>query len=274
MRDALYRICEAYYNGQLSRADVKLLITRSQDLTAAVVSIEQLTGAVVAQQAALGGGAASSASAAMLANAEALAQARALEKKYDEELKAAIAARDARRTEQSDFERDFQTRYNAATPEGKEKLQAERATKQAKLDEAENLVKLKQQQFDDIKKTREAIEMHQDSSIASASASTTSTALLSGGSVVKTLDKDTAQAIATAVAAITTAQIRKSYVVDQCVSLLTFPDGLAADLRSTCLEVVKLSALASARNDAAGRDQALELLDSLQPQNTQRSGNP
>ncbi len=43
MRDALYRICEAYYNGKLKEASVLHLLARSQDLTAVVLAIEQLT---------------------------------------------------------------------------------------------------------------------------------------------------------------------------------------------------------------------------------------
>jgi hypothetical protein len=260
MRDALYRICEAYYNGQLTRADVKLLMTRNQDLTAAVVAIEQLTGAVVARQVGLGGGAASAASAALLANAEALAQARELEKKYDEELKAAIAARDARLKEQSDFE----ARYQAATAAEKATLEDEREAKQDKVNEAENLVKLKQQQFDDIKKAREAIETHQDSSVASASAATTSTAELSGGSAVLKVDKETAQAISTAVASIVGIVTTKCYAADQCMALLTDTKStLDPSLQDTCLKLVIASIETAKKREEADRKDAVMQLDAL-----------
>lgn len=46
MRDALYRICEAYNNGGLDKKEVNKLFRRSQNLTAVVLAIEQLTGAV------------------------------------------------------------------------------------------------------------------------------------------------------------------------------------------------------------------------------------
>jgi len=55
MRDALYRMCEAYGNEMLSKSQVMTLLSRSQDLTAVILATEQLTGAVVAQQAALSG---------------------------------------------------------------------------------------------------------------------------------------------------------------------------------------------------------------------------
>jgi len=50
MRDALYRICEEYKNGSLSRGSVHVLMERYQDLTMGILAIEQLTGAVAAPQ--------------------------------------------------------------------------------------------------------------------------------------------------------------------------------------------------------------------------------
>jgi hypothetical protein len=53
MRDALYRLCEASANNTVSGISATQLMARSQDLTAVVVAVEQLTGATVAAQAAL-----------------------------------------------------------------------------------------------------------------------------------------------------------------------------------------------------------------------------
>lgn len=50
MRDALYRMCEASNNGHLDETEVAAFLRRSQDLTAVVLAIEQLTGAVAANQ--------------------------------------------------------------------------------------------------------------------------------------------------------------------------------------------------------------------------------
>ena len=50
MRDALYRMCEASNNGHLQKWEVASFLRRSQDLTAVVLAIEQLTGAVAASQ--------------------------------------------------------------------------------------------------------------------------------------------------------------------------------------------------------------------------------
>ncbi|MDE0389753.1 MAG: hypothetical protein OXI75_13725 [Rhodospirillales bacterium] len=50
MRDALYRICEAYYGKALTGPAVMTLLAQSQNLTAAILAIEQLTGPVIANQ--------------------------------------------------------------------------------------------------------------------------------------------------------------------------------------------------------------------------------
>lgn len=50
MRDALYRLCEAYSNKVVSPIMMPTLLARSLDLTAVIVAIEQLTGAVAASQ--------------------------------------------------------------------------------------------------------------------------------------------------------------------------------------------------------------------------------
>jgi hypothetical protein len=53
MRDALYRLCEAGANGKVSAISTTQLLARSQDLTAVVVAVEQVTGATAAAQSAL-----------------------------------------------------------------------------------------------------------------------------------------------------------------------------------------------------------------------------
>jgi hypothetical protein len=71
MRDHLYRICEASYNEQITELDVAQLLRRSQDMTLGILAIEQISGAVVARQAALDSSANAKAS-ANLADTEAL----------------------------------------------------------------------------------------------------------------------------------------------------------------------------------------------------------
>lgn len=49
MRDALYRICEATNNNSIQKWETASLLRQSQDLTAVVLAVEQLTGAVMAK---------------------------------------------------------------------------------------------------------------------------------------------------------------------------------------------------------------------------------
>jgi hypothetical protein len=57
MRDAMFRICEGYVSGALSKGSFETLHRRLQSSMVAILAIEQLTGAVKAQQIVLGGGA-------------------------------------------------------------------------------------------------------------------------------------------------------------------------------------------------------------------------
>lgn len=65
MRDALYRICELYFNGAISKRATVQLLERSQDLSLGILAIEQLTGAVTAQQVAINTSSAATAAAAI-----------------------------------------------------------------------------------------------------------------------------------------------------------------------------------------------------------------
>ena len=75
MRDALYRMCEAANNGHLNNLEVAAFLRRSQDLTAVVLAIEQLTGAVTASQVILTPASSANASANLVSNQQVLDQA-------------------------------------------------------------------------------------------------------------------------------------------------------------------------------------------------------
>ena len=66
MRDHLYRICEAYYGRALTGPTVASQLSQTQDLTLALLAIEQLTGPVAAQQVTLGDDAAVAAASSSL----------------------------------------------------------------------------------------------------------------------------------------------------------------------------------------------------------------
>jgi len=65
MRDVMYRICELYFNGAINKEAALQLLQRSQDLSLGILAIEQLTGAVVAQQVLINTSSAATAAAAI-----------------------------------------------------------------------------------------------------------------------------------------------------------------------------------------------------------------
>jgi len=69
-REIFYRICEAGYNNKISNAQIGVLLARSQDLTSVVLAVEQLTGAVVANQSSIVGNSDITTAAAISSNAE------------------------------------------------------------------------------------------------------------------------------------------------------------------------------------------------------------
>ena len=90
MRDALYRICEAYYGKALTGPAVMTLLAQSQALTAAILAIEQLTRPVVANQVILQGEALARSSEGIVHLHKLLSDARADEQKKKSALDQAI----------------------------------------------------------------------------------------------------------------------------------------------------------------------------------------
>lgn len=95
MRDALYRICELYFNGAISKSAAVQLLQRSQDLTLGVLAIEQLTGAVVAQQVVMTGNSAALAAATINDTTKELEKAKGDEAAKKKALEAAEKALEA-----------------------------------------------------------------------------------------------------------------------------------------------------------------------------------
>jgi hypothetical protein len=259
MRDALYRVCEAYYNGAISEPQAMALLARSQDLTAAVVSVEQLTGAIVAKQAALGGAADASASAALLSNTQALTKMRELKAQHEAEAKELETQNKTAVGERGRLDGEIATKRSevASAPD-----ETARAARQVELDDlqsqrdgfdaeairTQSQLDLKREQIADMDKAITATAAQLDSATTSATASAASNASLSGGSVVSRLDATTAKAISEAVVSITNSVINKSYVSTECMALLTTVNldlGTGGDAtKLACINAIEARALA------------------------------
>ncbi len=278
MRDTLYRLCEAYYNGQLSKAQVMALMARSQDLTATVLAVEQLTGAVAASQAALGGSAGSAASATLVSNAKALEQIRALEKKAKDahaDAKAELdkATADLKTTTDALTLKDAELKKleGAAAPDAiaiqakKDEIAALKTT-QTEQEDAKNLAtaeeKLKAEQLADYTEARVALEQQQDSAITLASASASGTANLLANPTQRALSDKAVEKISEAVRVVVSSVLSKPYIVETCLAIVTDSSvDITTKLYASCLDV-----LAGAADKEAETNRAItQELQKLRP---------
>lgn len=237
MRDALYRMCEAYANGAVGDAQVVTLLNRSQDLTAVILAVEQLTGAVAANQAALTGSAGANASATALNNSKLFAEATANEartlKRLEESKTEQVAASEKLAVAEEALTRaeSAQEGLEKADPPDDDKILAakrEVAFRRGMRDAAATTVKsadaraeLNQRVYDNAATVAAEVAKSPDSSL------TSSTAITSGSSQFGTvesrlaLSKEATIALAGAVKDIVVAALGKDYVVDSCMSVLT-----------------------------------------------------
>ena len=231
MRDSLYRLCEAYLNGELSDVSGTMLLARSQDLTAVVVAVEQLTGAVAANQALLAPNASSSASANLVSNQQLLDAARKDEaekektlanaKKAQEEQKKKVEASsgrlvDAKKEYEKAREADPKASNTAVTT-----AETNLKDDQKKLEEAGAEVKRREDLLAESKKIREIIESNRDAALTQATATTGSSGQFSTPTQIKTLDKEASIQIAKSVEAMVRHALDKQYTEDACLMLLT-----------------------------------------------------
>ena len=240
MRDALYRMCEAYNNGALGDVMVATLLGRSQDLTAVILAVEQLTGAVAANQVVVTGTAGANTTANLVANDQALAAAQETVKDREraveeaaQNLQDANEALGSAKTNGEAAQRnldaanaladddatkaqrvgDAQSEFNRA----KEALQeAEEKHKRAEAD-----LQTKQNQLENAKQVVETIEAAQDAALTSTAANTTGAGQFSVVQPRKNLSPEATREIASAVHGLVTKVLDKSYSADSCMALLT-----------------------------------------------------
>ncbi len=219
MRDGLYRICEAYYNGSLSQFDVGQLMRRSQDLTLAALAIEQLTGAVVARQAILTSGSNADASANAVNTAALLDQARKELADKEARLKTAVDKETDQKKVVEKAAADV-----ATPPAGSNSADLQKAK-----DEADAQLVVDQKEVADataaVKEQKETIAVLQ-SNLASANTAAKAAAKGEGKFSApvgngKTIDKDTAEVIAKATENIVKGILDKDQRTDACISLVS-----------------------------------------------------
>ncbi|MGK5036572.1 hypothetical protein [Janthinobacterium sp. LB3P118] len=224
MREHLFRICEYAQNKSINPADTMLLMERSQDLTMGVLAIEQLTGAVVARQAALTGQGESAASAGVLATQAQLdkAEERLAEREGDLD-----DVRDARIAQASASEQAQQALRDAAKADPKKTaaesktLQYAASSTQLKLAQLDARLAAAQQAVDKAESERDALEKKIAAAVADSSASAAGTAQFRGGRVHSNVSPATARHLARASVEIVKAVLEKGHMTDNCINFMS-----------------------------------------------------
>jgi hypothetical protein len=256
MRDSLYRLCEAGLNEKIGVQQMAEFIRRSQDLTAVVLAIEQLTGAVVGSQVVLSGNASASSVAQLQSNQEALTAARQEKTNAKEALDDAQAKLESTENALKDATKavadakQAQSAVNAdanATEPEKEQAQkivdeALKAQGIASNDEAVARSRYHDavDRLDDATRVVKIIEEAKDSAMASASAKASGDGRFDTQIQRNNLNSATASAIATAVQNMVEMVLTKDYSLDTCVGLITSNDAVAITepVRQACLALL------------------------------------
>lgn len=237
MRDALYRMCEAYANGAVGDAQVVTLLNRSQDLTAVILAVEQLTGAVAANQANATGSSGANAYATALNNSKLFAEAsaheaRALKRLEDSKAEQSAANEKMSVAEEAVVRADaglsalekVDPRDEEKISDAKKELAFRRSLRDmaaAKLKSADARVELSQRVYDNAQSVAAEIAKTPDSSSSSSSASTTGDSQFSTPTSRVALSKEATVALSGAVKDIVVTVLKKDYVVDSCMSVIT-----------------------------------------------------
>ena len=240
MRDALYRMCEAYNNGALGDVMVATLLGRSQDLTAVILAVEQLTGAVAANQVIVTGSADANTSATLVANEQALAAAHEIvkerEQAHDEanqQEKDAGKALEVAKTNQKnaksqlDAAQDLPDNDPAKEQRVAEAMAESERAREAFQDSEEKQSRAKadlqfsQDQLMNAEKVVRAIEATQDAALTRTAVNATGEGQFAVVQPRANLSAEATREISTAVHGLVTKVLDKSYSADSCMALLT-----------------------------------------------------
>lgn len=235
MRDALFRMCEAYANGAVGTAQVAALLSRSQDLTAVILAVEQLTGTVAANQAALVSSTTADSSASLLVSSELLGAAIKNEERAQKALEQAVEQLSSSKTNMNAADRrlkEAQTNRDSlpttASEQQKAEAEAEVRYRHTERDRAQRAVDavqartdIRQRAFDNAERSRETIEAMQDQAFVASSASTTGDSRFSQPTQSVQLDKAATEAIAHSVESMVKEVLRKDYTIESCMAIVT-----------------------------------------------------
>lgn len=260
MRDTLYRICEERLNDSLSDEQIAVLLARSQDLTAVILAIEQLTGAVAAPPVTLTTGGGSSALASLTANTEALNAAKAAEAKYKKDSDDANAKQTSAKSalDEVKSELDALQKASAADDAIKQKI-AEVSAKDAAFQQTKSEAEMAAAAYQRMQQTTEQISQARDAANAVTSA-TVSSGAVAGAFAQRNLSDQAVGQVASTVNQLVTELLNKDYFLDTCLAALTSPGA-----RKALESFQRVQEQASARSPFIGTYS----LSKMQPQTPQ-----
>jgi hypothetical protein len=233
MRDALYRMCEAYGNGQLSKAQVVTLLSRSQDLTAVVLATEQLTGTVAAQQAALSSSASADTTSVMTATSKLLEAAIKQQERAEDRLEQVVQRKGEAQAKKKEAEDELAAAKMDASNNSDDNVAGQKARARLKKAESdleavnrsvvstEEIRVLREKTLEVATERVESLQKALDSAATSATTSSSGSAALFGGGDRNRLNDQSTQAIATAVSSMVNNVLNKPYVLEYCMAIMT-----------------------------------------------------
>lgn len=278
-REVFYRLCEAYYNGGISQVQLGTLLSRSQDLTAVVLAVEQLTGAVTANQVILAGSAGSTSLASLVSNQKALEAARASEAGAKDKLDKANKAKGEQDVIVAGAKQDLTNAEGALALEtGKtppdssevERLKTDRAEKEqihkAAALKAEALggeAEQAQLNYEDAEHLRETIEASADSAMAGAAANATGSGSFTVVTPRREMSAEATKEIASAVKDMVVKALGQNDTIPTCLGVLAWAseeERAIAEIRALAEETsdkdtkTKLTAAAESLDEASRKD--------------------
>ena len=235
MRDTLYRICEAYYGRALTGPAVMTLLAQSQNLTAAILAIEQITEPVVANQVVLQGEAVTRSSASILQMQKLVDAARKDEEQKKTILDEAKAESErvinehkqkgeALKAKEADIEK---AKVNGKLPSDKQNLETEQKNLKDDLDilaqkKTKTQMDLQKAQtaYEEAQENRRVLEANHDAVFVQSLATTKGEGKLSETVRNPALERELKIEVVEAVKSIVEKVLKRNYVVESCIALI------------------------------------------------------
>lgn len=214
MRDALYRVCEAYYSRALGDTEVMMLHQRYQDVMVAVLAIEQLTGTIKADQVSIQGDTSANALARSYDLTRALAENRnklsALEtekKKLEEELS-------------KKNEKYTKAKAASDSPQSTDLQKEEFKKTEAALKVAKDNLSNKEKEISDLNEYIAVLEKSKKAALSTAELVAKGTVNFGKNVVNNRLSDNAAQHISKSVVEIVDTVVSKDYMLPTCMAII------------------------------------------------------